>query len=129
MVDEQPQPPSAGEQACQVHERLVKSIEDVDVEIVQLAVVCGIHILDRGVIARVLHNDSMTCDHPSLRAFEKLRMLLMMHYALSDKALAELGPDEGVALLDNLMTRLRHRFGEKLGGRLITEVLGTHRPG
>jgi len=127
MVDAPPPLSSAGEQAFHAHERLARSIEDVDIEIVQLASVCGIHILDRGMIARVLHNDSLACDHPNPRAFDKLRTLLMMHYALSDKALADLGPEEGAALLDDLMTRLRLRFGDKLGGRPLAEVLGKHK--
>lgn len=109
--------PPSGDHAFMTYDHLARSMEDVDVEIVQLALVCGIHILDRGMIARILHNDSLACDHSNQRAFDKLRTLLMMHYALSDKALAEMGVEEAGAMMDDLMHRLRHRFGSKLGGR------------
>jgi hypothetical protein len=91
-------------------------LEQIDREIASLAVLCKIPLLDPGVIERVLNNDPLVCGTQNPRAFEKLRSLLMMHYSVREKALVALGQAETLALVAEIVARLRTRFGDKLGG-------------
>jgi hypothetical protein len=98
------------------HERWSHHFDEIDTEIAQLAVICQIPLLDPGVIERVLHKDSLVCGHQNARAFEKLRMLLMMHYSVRDKAVVAMGEAETLQILGEIVERLRARIGDKLGG-------------
>ena len=53
--------------------------------------ICQVRLLDPGAIERVLKNDATVCGAPNAPVFSKLRSLLMMHYAIRDKAIAALG--------------------------------------
>ncbi len=91
-------------------------LDDVDHEIARLATICNVRILDAGVIERVLRKDASVCGSSNQPAFDKLRMLIMMHYSVRDDALEELGTAKTRALLEKVATILRERFGERLGG-------------
>ena len=93
-----------------------KKFDDVDRELAQLAIICQVRLLDPGVIERVLKNDATDCGSPNPPVFGKLRSLLMMHYAIRDKAVAALGATEAQALINTVVARLRERIGTKLGG-------------
>ena len=94
-----------------------KKFDDVDHEIARLATICNVRILDAGVIERVLRNDASVCGSTNKLAFDKLRMLLMMHYSVRDDALEELGTAKTRVLLDKVVATLRERIGERLGGQ------------
>jgi hypothetical protein len=96
-------------------QRWLKHFEGIDFEIGQLAKVCQVQLLDPGVIERVLHNDTLVCGHQNQRAFDKMRQLLMMHYSVRDKALVALGEQETMAIIGEIVERLRKRFGDELG--------------
>ena len=98
------------------HDRWSKHLEEIDLEIAQLAVICQIPLLDPGVIERVLHKDTLVCGHQNQRAFDKLRTLLMMHYSVRDKAVVAMGEAETVQIVGEILERLRARIGDKLGG-------------
>lgn len=98
------------------HERWFKHFAEIDKEIARHALTCKIPLLDPGVIQRVLQNDKLVCGTQNDRAFEKLRTLLMMHYSVRDKALVALGQEETIAIMDEIVARLRARVGDKLGG-------------
>jgi hypothetical protein len=49
------------------------------------------------------------------RAFDKMRQLLMMHYSVRDKALVALVEQEALAMMGEIIERLRKRFGDALG--------------
>jgi hypothetical protein len=87
----------------------------VDEEIARLATICGIKMLDPGVIERVIAGDETVCARSSKQAFRKLRSLVKMHYALTDDSLRALGSEESTRILDSIRTRLRARFD--LGGK------------
>jgi hypothetical protein len=91
-------------------------LEDIDGEIARLATVCKVRILDTGVVERVLRNDASVCGTVNQVAFDKLRGLLMMHYSVRDHALDILGAEKSHLLVKNIITSLRERFGEQLGG-------------
>jgi hypothetical protein len=96
-------------------QRWLKHFEGIDFEIGQLAKVCQVQLLDPGNIERVLRNDMLVCGHQNQRAFDKMRQLLMMHYSVRDKALVALGQDETMAIIGDIVERLRKRFGDELG--------------
>ena len=68
------------------------------------------------MIERVLHNDTLVCGKQNKRAFDKMRQLLMMHYSARDRAVVALGEAETVMIMNEIVERLRARFGDKLGG-------------
>jgi hypothetical protein len=87
-------------------------IEDIDAELMQLALVCGTRLLEPGVMARVMHNDTLVCDHDNPRAFEKMRQLLMMHYVVTERAIEALGAEEALAMENTIRQRLQARFAK-----------------
>jgi hypothetical protein len=95
--------------------RWSKHFEGIDNEIAQLAKICRIPLLDPGVIERVLHNDTLVCGKQNQRAFDKLRQLLMMHYSVREKAVVALGQEETMLIMNDIVARLRKRFGDDLG--------------
>ncbi len=97
------------------HQRWLNHFEEIDFEIGQLAKVCQVQLLDPGNIERVLRNDILVCGHQNQRAFDKMRQLLMMHYSVRDKAMVALGEQETLALMGEILDRLRKRFGDELG--------------
>jgi len=98
------------------HQRWLKHFEGIDFEIGQLAKICQVQLLDPGNIERVLRNDTLVCGHQNQRAFDKMRQLLMMHYSVRDKALVAIGEQETMAILKDIVDRLRARVGDTLGG-------------
>jgi hypothetical protein len=96
--------------------RLYKHVAEIDREIVHHAVLCKVPLLDPGVIERVLKNDRSVCGSDNERSFEKLRSLLMMHYVARDRAVGTLGEAETLAMVKDIVERLRERVGDKLGG-------------
>src|SRR5512133_801078 len=109
-------PNSSEEKVDYRHQRWSEHFKEIDAEIARLALTCGVPLLDPGVIERVLHNDSLVCSKQNPRAFEKLRSLLMMHYSVRDKAVVAIGEQETIAIIGELLERLRARIGDKLGG-------------
>lgn len=96
-------------------ERWAKHFGEIDREIGQLADMCKIRLLDPGVIERVLKKDTLVCGTQNPRAFDKLRTLLMMHYSVRDKAVVALGEQETIAIMNEIVERLRARYGDRLG--------------
>jgi hypothetical protein len=93
-----------------------KKFDEIDREIARLATICNVRILDAGVIERVLRNDASVCGSTNQLAFDKLRGVLMMHYSVRDNALEALGPVKTQLLVEKIVTALRERIGERLGG-------------
>ena len=93
-----------------------KKFDEIDREIARLATICNVRILDEGVIERVLRNDASVCGSKSPLAFDKLRGVLMMHYSIRNNALEDLGPEKTKLLVEKIVTALRERIGERLGG-------------
>jgi len=96
-------------------ERWAKHFGEIDREIGQLADMCKVPLLDPGVIERVLKNDPLVCGKGNPRAFEKLRSLLMMHYSVRDRAVVSLGEKETMLIINEIVERLRNRYGDRLG--------------
>ena len=97
------------------HQRWAKDFEELDRQIGEKAIICHVPILDPGVIERVLKNDNLVCGTENPQAFEKLRSLLMLHYQMRDMAVVKFGQQETNQIMDEIIERLRARFGDSLG--------------
>jgi hypothetical protein len=91
-------------------------IDAVLEEIARDASICGIKLLDPGVIERVVHNDDSVCGQKNPIAFRKLRELLMLGFFTQERAFDKLGAVEADALITAVREHLKERFGGKLGG-------------
>lgn len=96
-------------------ERWTKHFEEIDKEIAKYALLCKVRLLDPGVLKRVVDNDAAVCGTANPAMFRKLRSLLMMHYSVREKAVVALGPQETLRMVDDIIARLRERFGSSLG--------------
>jgi hypothetical protein len=95
----------------------MQSLDEIDREIVRLALLCGASILAPGIIERVLRRDSSVCATDNPVAFEKLRGMLTMHFGLWEKAAEELGPAQTSQIEQSVIERLKSLHPE-LAGRL-----------
>lgn len=96
-------------------ERWTKHFEEIDKEIAKYASLCRVRLLDPGILERVLNNDATVCGKANPAMFKKLRGLLMMHYSVREKAVVTLGPQETLRMVDEIIARLRERYGDSLG--------------
>jgi hypothetical protein len=94
---------------------LTKSIDEVDREVARLAMLCKVRILEPGVIERVLHNDASVCGTNNPVAFDKLRNMLMMHYAVRTKAVGVVGEVQTEQIIAHVVERLKKHIGDALG--------------
>ena len=92
------------------------NLDEVDREVARLAAICQVRLLDPGVVERVLANDASVCGTSNALAFEKLRNALMMHYAVRSRSAESIGQASTQALINEIIERLRQRFGDRLGG-------------
>ena len=91
----------------QLYERMFGAI---DSEVARLSFLCGIKLLDAGVIERVIRGDQSVCAQPNAKLFQTLRGLVALHYNLTDASLSAIGPDESAKVLGQLRARLAKRF-------------------
>ena len=96
-------------------QRWAKDFEELDRQIGEMALICQVQLLDPGVIERVLKNDRLVCGTDNPEAFEKMRSLLMLHYKMRDMAVVRFGQQETILIMEEIVERLRARFGDSLG--------------
>ena len=92
--------------------RIAINLEEIDRELARLARLCRLPLLQRGVIERVLHGDATVCGSDNRIGFAKLRDLLMLHFAVRQKAAQELGQQEAAAIESYIVARLGKSFPE-----------------
>ena len=92
------------------------TLSEVDREVARLASICRVPLLDPGVVERVLGNDASVCGSDNAMAFEKLRNVLMMHYAVRARAAESIGQAGTNALVMQIVEELKKKFGDGLGG-------------
>jgi hypothetical protein len=85
-------------------------LEELDREIARLALLCEVRILDPGVVTRVLQKDASVCRTDNPIAFEKLRKLLMMYFAIHEKSADALGPELLAVIEADIIQRLSKSF-------------------
>lgn len=91
------------------------SLSEVDKEVARLATICNVRLLDPGIVERVLANDASVCGTSNTLAFEKLRNVLMMHYAVRTRAADQIGQAGTNALVMQIVEELKKKFGDRLG--------------
>lgn len=94
------------------HERWAKQFDEISGEIAKYASICRVNLLDSGNIQRVLNDDATVCGIQNESAFRKMRSLLMLHYSVRQKAVAALGPQETLKIVDEIVARLRAKIGQ-----------------
>lgn len=95
-----------------------RNLEELDREIGRQALICGVRLLDRGVIDRVLQGDDSVCGTNNPIAFEKLHKLLRMHFVIRQKTADEIGQRQTFHIENYIIERLRKSFPD----------LGSHWP-
>jgi len=93
-----------------------EDLEEVDREIIRLATLCGVSLLQPGVVRRVLQKDASVCTSSNAVGFAKLRDLLMLHLAIREKAVASFGQAQALAIENYVIERLRKSFPDLPGG-------------
>jgi len=87
-----------------------RQLEAVDQEVVRMAAICGVKLLEPGVLNRVLSGDATVCPSRNDVAFGKLRDLLRIHYMVADRSIDMLGPEETARMIDEIVARLKERL-------------------
>ena len=90
--------------------RWAKNLDALDREIARLALLCQVRILDPGVIERVLQKDTSVCGTHNPVAFARLHDMLMMHFAIREKAADDLGQEQTVVIENYIIERLKKSF-------------------
>lgn len=93
-----------------------EDLEEVDREIVKMAMLCQVSILQPGVVRRVLKNDASVCGTANPLAFRKLHDLLMLHLAIRERAVESYGQAQTSAMENYVIERLRKSFPDLPGG-------------
>ena len=94
---------------------LTADLYELDKELARLAMLCRIKLLEPGVLERVLKKDATVCGTSNPKAFQKLREMLIMHYAVRDKVAGEFGQAGTVQIMEKIVERLRKNFADVLG--------------
>jgi len=87
-----------------------RNLEEIDLEIGRMAMICEVDILSPGVIERIFQRDATVCQIDQPAAFHKLHDLLLMHYLNRQKAADELGQALASSIEAYIVARLRKRF-------------------
>lgn len=93
-----------------------QTLSEVDREVARLASICNVRLLEPGVVERVLANDATVCGTTNQLAFDKLRNVLMMHYAVRTRAVESIGQSGADVLVKQILEELKKKFGDRLGG-------------
>jgi hypothetical protein len=92
-----------------------KNIDELDLEIARLCLLCQVRILDPGIIERVLRKDESACGTANPIAFAKLHDMLILYLAVRKKAAEAVGPAQTAQIEARAVEQLRSRFAALLG--------------
>ncbi|HJW51147.1 MAG TPA: hypothetical protein VJ501_03990 [Burkholderiaceae bacterium] len=90
---------------------------EVDREIMKMASICGVDMLDRTQLRRTLENDSSVCSHTNPVAFEKLHTLLKAHYLLRERAAGAIGEQGTQQAIEEAVVELVAKFNAARSGQ------------
>ena len=93
-----------------------KNLDELDLEIARLALLCRVKILDPGVVERVLHKDATVCGTDNPVAFAKLHDMLMLHFAIWQRSADAIGSAKTAQLEAHIIERLKKPFAELVAG-------------
>jgi hypothetical protein len=83
---------------------------DIDSELVHLAAICRVNLLDDHKVERVIRNDESVCGAENHLAFGKLRELVLLHFAVRTRAVREIGELQTRAIIDDVVADIQHRL-------------------
>lgn len=86
------------------------NLEAIDREIARMATLCRVDILDRDVVTRVIKNDASVCGTSNPKMFEKLRHMVMLHFAVRQKSADTIGQARTAQIEDYIVERLSKSF-------------------
>ena len=89
-----------------------ENFEELDREIARLATLCQVRILGPGVIERVLHKDASVCGTANDIAFEKLRDMIMFHFAVRQRSADAVGQVKTAQIEYCVIERLTRSYPE-----------------
>ncbi|WAC73516.1 hypothetical protein OU995_01840 [Roseateles sp. SL47] len=89
-------------------------IDAVDLEIIQLALLCQVRLLDLTVLGHILDNNTALIGVEPSPAFAKLRGLLFLHFAIEEKLASCSSEADARSLVRSVQERLSHRLGPQL---------------
>lgn len=92
-----------------------KLLGDIDLEIVQTAVMCHVRLLDPGVAEAVLNRDPLVWHDRDEAGLTKLRGLLAMHFTAERQIADCIGPEQSAQIATRVREHLRARVGDQLG--------------
>lgn len=92
-----------------------QNLNELDLEIARMAMLCQVKVLEPGVIERVWKKDASVCGTANPVAFEKLHNLLMMHFAMREKLVDAVGQAQTAQIEAYVIERLRGPFGDLVG--------------
>jgi len=87
-----------------------RNLEALDREVARLATLCGVRILEPGVIDRLMHGDDTVCGTDNPIAFRKLHDMLLMHFMVRQKSADALGQQQTAAIERYVVERLKKSF-------------------
>lgn len=87
-----------------------ENLEEIDHEIARLATLCGVRILEPGVVERVLHKDASVCATSNEIAFAKLHDMIMLHFAVREKSADVVGQAQTAEIERYVIERLKKAF-------------------
>lgn len=99
----------------QTHDEWRADLEALDLEIVRLAVICEVRLLEPGVIGRVLDNDARDCSNDNTHAFTSLRGLLFLHFEMQRELAEAFGQADTHHIIHRVWAHLMPRIGDQLG--------------
>lgn len=83
---------------------------EIDAEIMKMASLCGIDILEPENLARVVRADASVCTKDNSIAWDKLVALLRMHYVVRSRAAEGMGQNEAQRLVYETVNELLERW-------------------
>ena len=79
-----------------------RQIDAVAHELSRLAIVCDVELGRPGLAERILKNDRSVCGRDNPKIFRQMRQHLMAMFALEEKAIERLGPEDTKEILDEV---------------------------
>ena len=90
-------------------------LDEIADEIARLCTICNVKILEPGVMARVIKGDDSVCGTSNPKAFEKLRTVVGIHYAVRDKSSERVGEDKTRHAIEAIVARIIEKYGDRFG--------------
>jgi hypothetical protein len=88
------------------HSYWTRQIDGVARELSRLAIICDIELGRPGLAERILKNDETVCGRKSPKAFRQMRQHLMALFAIEERAIDRLGPEDTKQILDQVRSAI-----------------------